>query len=267
LGWPGRQETSAGAPPSIDDRPVVLIIDGRGDVKRMWASVAAPFAELGAVDGLYYLAGRSIEKFSRGSCRLFRYRLVAQPVPPVGKGAPLPSGKTVIGLVNAGDPICSVFPRPASVIQARFGAGHRCLVAKVGGRFAGFIWIARDHYDEDEVRCRFVLTDPERSAWDFDVYVEPEFRLGRTFARLWEAANRLIADEGVRWSFSRISAFNAGSARSHARFGAQVLQTATFIRLGRVQFTFSLAAPFLHVGWRDEHGPEILLAPPKGGPA
>lgn len=43
----------------------------------------------------------------------------------------------------------------------RFERGHVCLLAAKNGTFAGFVWFAREIPDEDEVHCRFVLTEPE----------------------------------------------------------------------------------------------------------
>ena len=108
---------------------------------------------------------------------------------------------------------------------------------------------------------RFVLGEPEVSVWDFDVYVEPRLRLGRTMARLWDEAYRRWYAQGVRWSFSRISAFNSRSMLSHARMGAHRIGMATFLSAGNWQISISSIAPRLHFSTHARSFPEFSLRP------
>ncbi|ANQ86412.1 hypothetical protein dqs_3391 [Azoarcus olearius] len=216
-------------------------------------------AELGYINAAFYLAGRLLQRVSAGRACIIRYQFFAQPVPEQ-PATSRPSAKSQIRRVAPDDPVVSRFPRPPAVIARRFADGATCFVAENDGRFAGFLWLARDAYEEDEVRCRYELSPPERCAWDYDVYVEPEFRIGRTFSRLWEAANIHLAARGVRWSLSRISAFNPGSLAAHRRLGIRYLSTATFIVLGPVQISVLGAAPFLHVGMKRR--PRLVLEAP-----
>lgn len=223
-------------------------------------SLSSTFGALGAHNGTLYLAGRALERLTGGFVRLHRYYLVAQPVP-ASEARPLrPDAATEIRRVTASDPLAARFPRPPEVIARRFGDGAQCTVALVRGEFAGFIWIQRERYDEDEVRCVYELAEPRSSAWDFDVYVEPRFRAGRTMARLWLHVNDELRREGVRWSFSRISAFNAGSLASHARLGIRVCGSLLFVSIGRCQLMVGGRRPWLHVGWRG--APRVQLRPP-----
>jgi len=184
---------------------------------------------------------------------------------PIGRGA-LASlrddPKTQIHSCAVDDPLVRSFPRAIEVIQARFEAGAECYAARIGDRFAGHIWIARTHYDEDEVRCRYKLRDPATAVWDFDVYVDPGLRLGRTMARLWKSTDQALSENGIRWSMSRISMFNPQSSSSHARLGAVYLGRAVFLIIGPVQLTVSSLAPFLHLGLTEASTPEIWLNPP-----
>jgi hypothetical protein len=122
------------------------------------------------------------------------------------------------------------------VIRRRLGAGARCLVAEVGGRFAGYIWLQTGQYEEDEVRCTFEPWPANRVCWDFDVYVVPSYRGTRTFGRLWTAAGAMLSTEGFTHSASRISAFNVQSQRAHSRAGARVVGSATFVVAGKRQW-------------------------------
>lgn len=221
--------------------------------------------QLGWIDGVLFMLARLLNIISRGRIRLVRYYLVAQPIRPESPDAPprAPSAESTIQFCDRDAPEVQQFPRPAHVIAQRFAKGHRCLRSTHRSRFSGYIWLARDYYDEDEVRCRYRLADPASSVWDYDVYVAPEFRIGRTFARLWQHASRTLAQEGVKWSFSRISAFNAESLRAHARLGATPVSSVTFIQIGPVQLTITGHFPYIHIGFTASALPELTLLPPR----
>lgn len=221
------------------------------------------YGPLGALDGTLYLADQLMARMSGGHLRLFKYLLVAQPVP-VDGGRPLRDDPAtrILPATAADTGLRSEFPRPPAVIDQRYAQGASCLCAFVKERFAGYLWWVRERYVEDEVRCLFVFDRPEHSAWDFDVYVVPEYRLGRTLARLWSAANRRLAADGVRWSFSRISAFNKASLAAHARLGLRHCRSVIYLRLGPVQLTLWGAAPFVHLSFSDAQRPVVRLAPP-----
>lgn len=226
-------------------------------------SLIERFRKLGALNGTLLLADRLLGALSSDHARVIRYYLAAQPVPSVPSDGMRPMANSPVRRIHGEDPIAADFPRPAAVIASRFAAGSRCYVAEVRGQFAGYLWLVFGGYDEDEVRCRYEFAEPRICSWDYDVYVEPAFRLGRTFARLWGAANQDLATEGFRWSFSRISAFNPGSLAAHRRMGMEILFSATFICLGRVQLALIGAAPFLHLSRSSASRPVLTLQPPK----
>ncbi|HEY8351300.1 MAG TPA: hypothetical protein VIK87_02045, partial [Sphingomonadales bacterium] len=101
----------------------------------------------------------------------------------------------------------------------------------------------------------------QETAWDFDVYVAPEHRMGRTFARLWAAANEYLRARGVRWSLSRISGYNPASFNSHKRLGARVIGRASFLRIGNWQLMWSNRAPYLHLSRKAQ--PRLRVRAPK----
>jgi hypothetical protein len=185
--------------------------------------------------------------------------LVAQPV---AKTALLAQGrgkKIEVRLIHEQDEIIQQFPRPAAAIQARFEQGAKCLVATKDGRFVGFLWLLMGGYQEDEVRARYVPLPANRSAWDFDVYVAPDFRLGLTFLRLWDQANRVLCENNIFWSCSRVSAFNVGSLAAHARLGTVFLGSAIFFCVGGCQLTFASTSPYFHLSWGPDSFPEFRL--------
>lgn len=222
------------------------------------------FRRFGVLNGGLYLLDRIMAKLTGGKARIIRYLLVAQPVPAEAAGKPVAivAGRSRIRPVTPGDPVEQAFPRPAEVIALRQASGAACIVAEVSERFAGFIWLARGEYEEDEVRCTYVLAEPAVSAWDYDVYVSPDFRLGRTLSRLWGAANAHLASSGVRWSFSRISSFNPDSIAAHARLGIRTVGHATFLRLGPVQLMLADLAPYIHISLGTTSRPRLRLTPP-----
>jgi hypothetical protein len=127
----------------------------------------------------------------------------------------------------------------------------------------GYLWLLLGPYEEDEVRCRFIPMPQGKAAWDFDFYVVSRYRFGVGFLRLWDEANRYLKHRGIRWTMSRISAFNAVSLASHRRLGARVVGHAVFVVLGPCQLAVTTVFPFvqLSIGARNE--PKIRVYPPK----
>lgn len=224
--------------------------------------VASIVKELGWRDAALYLAGRVLEAASARRLRIVKYYLVAQPIGRPDAKPMRADSATEIATVAADDPLALAFPRPAEIIARRYANGACCTAARLRGEFAGFIWTQRGRYEEDELRCSYVLERPELSVWDFDVYVEPRFRIGRTMARLWSHVDAELAATGVRWSFSRISAFNPGSRSSHARLGAVDCGSALFLLAGPLQLALLPAWPYVHLSANPARAPVLRLSPP-----
>lgn len=223
------------------------------------AAIKRTFHELGSLDAVLYYLSEIMLRTSGRHARIVRYCLVAQPVPE----RPLlsrPDPNTVIRQITSGDPLISTFPRATKIIELRLARGDICLAATLNGQFAGFLWIAFKAYDEDEVRCRYDLAG-DKISWDYDVHVEPQFRLGRTFLRLWDAANEFLRGKGIRWSISRISAFNPASLNSHARMGTRLLGKASFITLGPLQISL-VGDGKTHFSLHAASRPELTLRAP-----
>lgn len=213
---------------------------------------------LGIGTAAWYAVARFLEVATLGRLRLICYRFVAQPVPEQGQAAPARGSAIELRMLQPDDPLVHQLPRPPAVVAQRFRDGARCLAAVKSGRIVGFLWYKEREYVEDEVRCCYRF-DPAAAVWDFDVYVDPELRLGRLFARLWDFANCELRALGYRWTISRISAFNPESLAAHARLGARRLGSAIFIGAGPLQVSFASFRPYLHVGWREEMYPVYFL--------
>ena len=152
-------------------------------------------------------------------------------------------------------------PRPLSVIADRYNQGGVCLAAYKQEAFTGCLWFVKNQYKEDEVRCAYVL--PDFAVWDFDVYVDPNYRMSMAFLKLWESASFRLIDEGYHWSLSRISAFNPNSLSSHKRMGARIIGWAVFVKMGGNQLAISSIKPFVHFSGSELTWPVFKFNLPK----
>lgn len=218
--------------------------------------------DLGVLNAALYAISRLLER-SGGLLHLYRYELVAQPVPREPLLGPRRGRSVEVRPVAAGDPALAALPLDANVLRFRYDQGALCLGAFRAGEMIGCLWLSLGPYHEDEVRCTFEPQPPGRASWDFDVYIRPDLRHGLAFARLWDAANAYLRARGVKWSFSRISAFNPHSLASHGRLGARRIGVVTFLVLGPWQLFMAARPPYLHVSAGPGSVPRIpLYAPP-----
>lgn len=211
------------------------------------ARLRSSIARLGWRASAWLAVARLLQALPAGTACLQTYRFVAQAVTPGslchGRGQAIEVTPCAVPQALTGRP-----PRPPAVLQQRLAQGALCLAAHkgAGAPLAGWLWLLRGGCLEDEVRVRYVLAS-QQSSWDLDVWVDPEQRGGLVFARLWEAANTLLHGQGVRWSCSRISRFNADSLAAHVRLGTVSLGTATFLRWGNWQWMLASLPPYLHL--------------------
>ncbi len=225
----------------------------------MWGRIRGKFRALGWADASWFIVDSLLLRASSGSVRLIKYYFMAQPVAPRSKSPVRPPGKTQLYVVESADDTIRQANRPSATIEQRFDQRARCVVAKREGQLAGFIWLCPNRYVEDQVRCVYRWSPAQAAAWDFDVFVAPPFRMGRLFSQLWEHAHALLDAEGIRWTLSRIDAFNEGSLAAHRRLGATALATALFLRIGRFQLALSSSAPHWHLSGRDDERPEFCF--------
>jgi len=235
----------------------LTVAGGRGWV-RWFAELRHLAVSSGWLPAFGYAVARLLERISLGQVRLIAYRFVAQPVRD-HEGARYGSAMNEeFRWIEVPDPILEQLPRPPAVIQRRLKSGARCLAAVRRGQLTGCLWYQAREYMEDEVRCCFRF-DPRLAVWDFDVWIHPDYRLGRLFARLWDQAHREMSRHGWRWSLSRINSFNVASLAAHHRLGARRVGGALFVVAGRLQLTLASLAPYVHVGWRADRYPTLIL--------
>jgi hypothetical protein len=219
----------------------------------LFARLRAIVAELGVTDALLYGIRRALAR-SGGRLALFKYYLVAQPVAAAPRLPARLAGTITVRPIFAGEAVLLQFPVPQPVIHDRFRQGAQCFGAFRGEELVAYAWLQEGPFEEDEVRSRFIPLPAGRSAWDFDVYVDPRHRLGLAFARLWDDVGGRLRAKGIVWTMSRISAFNTASLAAHRRLGARVVASATYLVLGRWQLTCSTTRPYFHVS----AGPRVV---------
>lgn len=208
--------------------------------------------EMGMLDTLFYLIERTLRLVTLSKCKLIRYLIVAQPVAESPILHPKRGIKIKVKEVKLGDLIIKEFPVPLRVIEERYARGARCLAATQDGDFVGYCWFITNEYMEDEVRLRYILPKGVLSVWDFDVYISPKYRMGFAFMRLWDEVFSLFRTENIKYTYSRISAFNPASRASHKRLGARSLFYISCFVVGPVQFTFSRKMPIFGVTVKDQ---------------
>jgi len=210
----------------------------------MLRKISGPFREFGPAAGLLYAIDRVLSGLSPG-LRLYVYELMVQPI----TNKPLlPGGldkQLEIREIKAADPEMALMPVRPEVMQSRLAQNAVCLGAFRKGAFIGYMWFCNRTYDEDEVRCTYVLGRAPESVFDFDFYLFPEHRMGLGFVGLWNGANEFLTRRGIRYSFSRLTRFNLASRRAHQHFGWKIVGRALFLRVWRLEVMVATLFPFV----------------------
>lgn len=206
------------------------------------------FTSLGWNNALWYLLGQALHRLNP-RWNVYKYYLVAQPVAAQPRLSSRQGASIEVRILPENDRAIAAMERPAKVIAQRFRQGCICLGAFKGDELIGYLWLQLGPYMEDEVRCRFIPQPETQAAWDFDIFVHPKQRIGFAFAKLWDAADALMRARGIRWTMSRISAFNTASLAAHKKLGLKSVGESVYVVLGNVQITVSNLPPFLHVSF------------------
>ena len=223
-----------------------------------WQRFKSLVHELGAPIASLYLLDRLLHRVNN-NCGVYYYRFVAQPLADQPRLPPNRGKAFSFRLLQAPEPVLDSLDRPQAVIRDRFVQGAQCLVATRDERLVGCIWFVRGAYAEDEVRVDYSLSQQGCCVWDFDVFVAESQRGGFLFAKQWDAFDALLRPQGVRYTVSRINAFNQRSLASHRSLGAQDCGWALFLSLGRLQWMLSNQYPFVSFGGR----PALRIGPKK----
>lgn len=214
----------------------------------MLRRVVSPFKEFGLAAGMLYVADRVLRSLSP-RLGLQVYELMAQAV---NAASLLPPGRTrhlSFAEIPCGDPAIDSMPARPDIKALRFEQGAKCLGVYRKGELIGYIWFCFRRYDEDEVRCTYELAAPEHSAFDFDLYVLPEHRMGTAFACVWHAANEYLRERGMQATYSRMTRFNLESRKAHARLGSRRVGRAIFLQAWALEVMLASVQPYLALTW------------------
>lgn len=226
----------------------------------MWRRVVGPFKEFGFAAGALYALDRVLRSISP-RLGLFVYELMVQPI----AGKPMLPANLAKNFrfveIGPGHPDVDLMPARADIKRSRFDQGAVCLGAYRKDKLIGYIWFCFRRYEEDEVRCTYELADPERSVFDFDLYVMPEHRMGIGFMAIWHGANAYLYERGVRYTFSRLTRFNLASRRSHAHLGWKCVARTVFFQAWRVQAMLASIFPYVALTWAPLQRTRLRLAP------
>lgn len=226
----------------------------------MWKKIVGPFKEFGFVAGALYATDRILRSLSP-SLGLFVYELMVQPI---SSKSLLPSKLTEnmsFKEICRGHPDIARMPAREDIKASRFDQGARCLGVYRKGQLIGYIWFCFTSYEEDEVRCTYILAEPERSVFDFDLYVLPEHRMGIGFMAIWHGANQYLHERGIEYTFSRLTRTNLASRRSHSHLGWKCVARAVFLRAWRFEFMVATIAPYVAMTWSARQRVRMRLSP------
>lgn len=212
----------------------------------MLQRITGPFREFGFAPGLLYAIDRVLSSLSP-RLRLYVYDFMVQPI----TDKPLlPRGfkkQLVVREIKSGDPEIALMPVRPDVMAARLKRNATCLGAFKNDALIGYMWFCNPSYDEDEVRCTYVVQPAREAVFDFDFYLFPEHRMGLGFVALWNGANEFLTQRGVRYTFSRLTRFNIASRRAHQHLGWKVVGRALFFQAWQVEAMLATVFPYIHL--------------------
>lgn len=210
----------------------------------MFARLVSPFKEFGPLAGSLYVIDRVLRRLSP-SLGLYFYELMVQPIPDKPLLPPNFTRNLAYREIKRGDPEVDLMPARPDIKLSRFAQNAICLGAFHKGEFLGYIWFCFRSYDEDEVRCTYVISPPEQSVFDFDLYLFPKHRMGLGFAAIWNGANAFLRSRGIHHTFSRLTRFNVTSRRAHEHLGWKQLGHAIFFHAWALQVMVASLPPFI----------------------
>jgi hypothetical protein len=189
------------------------------------------------------------------------YELMVQPIP----DAPLLPERFSKGLeireIRRGAPEVALMPARPDIKESRYDQGAICLGAYRNETLIGYLWLRFGGYEEDEVRCTYLLSPSECSVFDFDLYIFPEHRMGLGFVGIWNGVNKYLRERGIKFTFSRLTRFNLPSRRAHAHLGWKRVANAVFLLAWNVEVMFATVAPFVHVAAGQNSRVRLALTP------
>lgn len=230
----------------------------------MIRALAYDIRNIGFAGWFAYVIDRSLSLISRGAIRFTALWFYAQPVEQISTIKRRDEDRIRTELAGPGQVPDASFGRPLGAIPERFEQGSTCIAAFNGDQLAGFMWLQFESLRERLVRCDFVPLPQGRASWDFDVFVAPPFRMGRTFGRLWSHAKSYLQERGIETTLSWVAFDNMASRRAHERMGARRVGWALILTVGKAQLLLASTSPYIHFSVSEANRPKVLVQAPKG---
>lgn len=210
------------------------------------ARVRDDLRRMGLGGWLVHASSKLVARLSFGRVRVLALRFYVQPVARARLLPPRRAADSIrVEPVTRQAFTAEDFGRPADAIRDRFDDGAVCIAAVKGDALLGFMWLQQDVLRERLVRCRLHALPADRVAWDFDFHIEPQYRLGRLFARLWDRAFDTLRERGIDATVSWIRFENRSSEHAHLRLGARRLGWAVFVTAFEHQLMLGSMRPLL----------------------
>jgi len=212
----------------------------------MLQKIRGVFRQFGFAVGLLYGVDRFLQRLS-SNLRLYAYEFMVQPI----HTKPLVPARFTrnfeIREIKRDDPEVDLMPVRPDIKRSRFDQNAVCLGAFQNGQFIAYMWFCFRAYDEDEVRCTYLLTPESQAVFDFDLYIFPQHRLSLAFIGIWNGANQYLSARGIKYTFSRLTRFNVGSRRAHEHLGWKRVGRAIFLQAWSLEVMMATIFPYLHL--------------------
>lgn len=222
--------------------------------------VIGPFKEFGGFAGTLYILDRLLSSLSP-QLRLQFYEMMVQPIP----DQPIIGGRFAnsidIRRIEPGAPEIELMPARKDIIISRFAQGAICLGGYTKGHLIGYIWLSFNSYEEDEIRCTYVLEDHAHSVFDFDLYILPEHRMGIGFIGLWNGTNKYLREQGIRYTFSRLTRYNTPSRKSHAHLGWKCVARVFSLKMWCLEIIIAGIFPYFSISFNRNSRVQLTLSP------
>jgi hypothetical protein len=218
------------------------------------------FKQFGFFVGLAYGADRVLQRVS-SRLRLYMYRLMVQPISEKPLVPARFTRRLHIREIGRGDPEVLQMPARKEIKELRFQQNAICLGAFQDGHLIAYMWFCFRAYDEDEVRCTYIVTPEKESVFDFDFFIFPEHRLGLAFAGLWNGANQFLRERNVKYTFSRLTQFNVASRRAHDHLGWKCVGRVMFFQAWRLEIMIGTIFPYWHLSLSETKRVHLKLRP------
>jgi len=210
-------------------------------------SIRADIRQMSLPGWMIYAIDRTFDAISGGRLRLTVADFYLQPLGPIARVPSVTDESIRVGPISREEADPAQMARRAEVLDDRFGSGSTCIAAMRGEEIQGFMWLHFSPLHDKDLRLVLAAADDTGLAWDYDMFIQPKYRLGRTFSRLWEAAQLELIRKGRRGTLSWIRIENGASRRAHIRLGATRVGRAVMLAVSQWQITISSMRPWISV--------------------